>query len=192
MQKSWLCHYNIDYSHRRRQGEHMERPPSEMENIVVEKLSYFRRLYFEQQLFKKLLKFHFSIEFLSQIFKIFSKFPNNWNFSSKHGLNNSFFAIFVWNYFESVRKFSCVRGEPKSWRCRWFLTSKDISSPTRPTPNSFQQFSKHHQGKNRCREWCYFLRVVILLPSPILVLPKEQFLEKFLACINVFIASLKS
>ena len=82
MNKVYILIINIGAA--RGGGEHRERPPPEMEKVVVEKWCYFRRLYFYQQPFQKSFKFNFPIEVLSKIFKTFTNFPNNLCFSSKH------------------------------------------------------------------------------------------------------------
>ena len=51
--------------------EHRERPP--MENIVVEKRYYFRKLYLYQQLFQKSLKIQFSYLIFIKHFRKFLK-----------------------------------------------------------------------------------------------------------------------
>ena len=69
--------------HRRRQGgEHRERSPRNWKNCC-RKMMLFPKGLILATTFPQIEKFHFSNEFLSKNFKIFSKFPNNLYFSSK-------------------------------------------------------------------------------------------------------------
>ena len=55
----WILIFNYSFIGAAR-GEHRERSPHpEIEKIVVEKWCYFRRLYFQQQLFQKQIKIQF-------------------------------------------------------------------------------------------------------------------------------------
>ena len=75
----------VSAQHRRRHGGQMERPLPKLKKC--RKMMLFPNALFLATTFPKIVKLHFYIEFLSEIFKFFSKFPNNLYFSSKRANN---------------------------------------------------------------------------------------------------------
>ena len=103
-------------NHRRRQGEHRERSPPEIEKIVVEKWCYFRRLYFQQQLFQNsvknsifLLNFYQKFLKVSQQFVFFVQTAKNEHLGLlillKNMLKQWIFCNFIQKFFGKFRKF---------------------------------------------------------------------------------------
>ena len=93
--EKWCYFRRLYFQDRRPQGGNTGNvPPPEIEKMLQKTGVIQKGSIFSNNFSKSHSKFNFSIESLSKIFKIFSKFPKNLCFSSKRAKNNTWFVKF--------------------------------------------------------------------------------------------------